>query len=87
MGIPVPKPTTGILVDSFPREKVKYRYLFGRAWLEDGKLVCKPTIKIGSHMLSSSLEANCILGSEQGEIPLKAGDEIYVNILPWKNIQ
>ena len=87
MGIPVPKPTTGILVDSFPREKVKYRYLFGRAWLEDGKLVCKPSTKIGSHMLSSSLEANCILGSEQGKNPLQPGDEIHVNILPWKNIQ
>jgi len=87
MGIPESKPTTGILTEPFPREKVKYRYLFGQAWLENGKLVCKPTIKIGSHMLSSSLEANCILGSEQGEIPLKAGDEIYVNILPWKNIQ
>ncbi len=87
MGIPVPKPTTGILVDSFPREKVKYRYLFGRAWLEDGKLVCKPSTKIGSHMLSSSLEANCILGSKQGKNPLQPGDEIHVNILPWKNIQ
>jgi molybdopterin molybdotransferase len=87
MGIPVPKPTTGILTESFPREKVKYRYLFGRAWLEDGKLVCKPSTKIGSHMLSSSLEANCILGSEQGKNLLQPGDEIYVNILPWKNIQ
>ncbi|MDP7558904.1 MAG: hypothetical protein QF923_05520, partial [Candidatus Marinimicrobia bacterium] len=67
--------------------KVKYRYLFGHAWLEDGKLVCRPATKIGSHMLSSSLEANCILGSEQGDSLLQSGDEIHVNILPWKNIQ
>ena len=87
MGIPESKPTTAILIEPFPREKIKYRYLFGKAWLENGKLVCKPTTKIGSHMLSSSLEANCILGSEQGETPLIAGDEIYVNILPWKNIE
>ena len=87
MGVPVSKPTTGILTESFPREKVKYRYLFGQAWLENGKLVCKPTTKIGSHMLSSSLEANCILGSEHGEIPLQVGDKIHINILPWKNIQ
>jgi hypothetical protein len=38
-------------------------------------------------MLSSSLKSNCILGSEQGETPLIAGDEIYVNVLPWKNIE
>ena len=87
MGIPESKPTIGILAEPFPREKVKYRYLFGRAWLEDGKLVCKPATKIGSHMLTSSLEANCILGSEQGKNLLQPGDEIHVNILPWKNIQ
>ena len=87
MGIPESKPTTGILVDPFPREKVKYRYLFGQAWLKNGKLFCKPSTKIGSHMLSSSLKSNCILGSEQGETPLIAGDEIYVNVLPWKNIE
>ena len=87
MGIPDSKPKTGILAETFPREKLKHRYLFGQAWLEDGKLVCKPATKIGSHMLSSSLEANCILGSGSGEIPLQAGDEIHVNILPWKNLQ
>jgi molybdopterin molybdotransferase len=87
MGIPESKPTTGILVDPFPREKVKYRYLFGQAWLENGKLFCKPSTKIGSHMLSSSLKSNCILGSEQGKTPLQPGDEIHVNILPWKNMQ
>ena len=87
MGIPDSKPKTGILAEPFPREKLKHRYLFGQAWLEDGKLVCKPATKIGSHMLSSSLEANCILGSGSGEIPLQAGDEIHVNILPWKNLQ
>ena len=87
MGIPESKPTIGILAEPFPREKVKYRYLFGQAWSEDGKLVCKPATKIGSHMLTSSLEANCILGSEQGDSLLQSGDEILVNILPWKNIQ
>jgi len=87
MGIPESKPIIGILAEPFPREKMKYRYLFGQAWLEDGKLVCKPATKIGSHMITSSLEANCILGSEQGDSLLQPGDEIHVNILPWKNIQ
>ena len=43
-----------ILTTSFPREKEKTRFLFGQAWLEEGRLVCKPSIKVGSHMLSSS---------------------------------
>ena len=78
---------TGILKESFPREKAKYRFLFGKAWMENGTLVCKPSAKTGSHMLSSSLEANCILGSAIGESPLQPGEEIRVNILPWKTIQ
>jgi molybdopterin molybdotransferase len=87
MGIPESKPTTGILAEPFPREKVKYRYLFGHAWLEDGKLVCKPSTKIGSHMLSSSLEANCILGGEPGDGLFEPGEEIRIRILPWKTIR
>ncbi len=80
MGKKGPNFLTGILKEPFPREKVKYRFLFGNAWMEDGKLVCKPAIKVGSHMLSASLEANCILGVENGERSLQPGDEIRVNI-------
>ena len=77
----------GILKEAFPRETIKHRFLFGQAWLQDGKLVCRPSTKVGSHMLSSSLEANCILSSEPGDCQLQMGDEIHVNILPWKQIQ
>lgn len=86
LGKKEPSILTGILKEPFPREKVKYRFLFGNAWMEDGNLVCKPSTKVGSHMLSSSLEANCILGSDKGDAPLQPGDEIRVNILPWKTI-
>ena len=80
-------PLTGILMETFPKETIKHRFLFGQAWLQDGKLVCKPSTKVGSHMLSSSLEANCILSSEPGDGQLQPGDEIRVNVLPWKHIQ
>lgn len=86
LGKKEPSILTGILKEPFSREKVKYRFLFGNAWMEDGNLVCKPSTKVGSHMLSSSLEANCILGSDKGDAPLQPGDEIRVNILPWKTI-
>jgi len=80
-------PLMGILKETFPRETIKHRFLFGKAWLQDGKLVCRPSTKVGSHMLSSSLEANCILSSEPGDGQLQPGDEIRVNVLPWKHIQ
>ena len=87
MGNPAQNLLTGILKAPFPRDKMKYRFLFGKAWLGNGQLVCKPSTKIGSHMLSSSLEANCILGCEPGDGHLEPGEEISIRLLPWKTIQ
>jgi molybdopterin molybdotransferase len=87
MGKKESKKVTGILKKPFPREKVKYRFLFGDAWIENGQLVCQPSTKVGSHMLSSSLQANCILGTMQGNNPLQPGESIEVNMLPWKFIK
>ena len=87
MGKSESKPITGILAEPFPREKVKKRFLFGNAWIENNQLVCKPASKIGSHMLTSSLEANCILSSEPGESIMTVSENINVNLLPWKTIE
>ena len=87
MGKKESKKVAGILKKPFPREKVKHRFLFGDAWIENGQLVCQPSTKVGSHMLSSSLQANCILGTMRGDNPLQPGEQIEVNILPWKIIK
>ena len=77
----------GILSEPFPLETLKQRYLFGQSWIENGKLRCKASTKIGSHMLSSALESNCILSASKGEGCLKPGDFIDVIMLPWKTIK
>ena len=77
----------GILSEPFPLEKLKQRYLFGQSWIENGKLRCKASTKIGSHMLSSALEANCILSASKGDGFLKPGDFIDITMLPWKTIK
>ena len=87
MGEKSEKSIYGILDEPFPRERMKHRFLFGRAKYKNGKLVCRPTNRIGSHMLTSALGANCILGSDPGEGSLNPGDLIKVNLLPWKIIQ
>ena len=79
--------TTGILKKSFPRERGKYRFLFGEAWIENGQLVCQPSDKVGSHMLSSSLHSNCILGAERGDGPLEPLERISVHLLPWRSLE
>ena len=87
MGSLKDKSTKGLLSEPFPLDKLKQRYLFGQAWIENGKLRCKASTKTGSHMLSSALEANCILSADRGEGFLKAGDFIDVIMLPWKIIK
>jgi len=84
---PKPEPLTAILKKPFPREDVKYRFLFGKAWMEKGQLVCEPSPKVGSHMLTSSLQTNCILGTAQGDGPLKPGESISIHLLPWKTVK
>ena len=78
---------SAVLDESFPREKEKTRYLFGNTWSENGQLICAPSKKVGSHMLTSSLKANCIIIAEPGDKPLKKGDQIRVRLLPWKTIK
>ena len=86
MGENIERSLHGELEEIFPREKIKHRFLFGKAKYKNGVLMCRPTNRLGSHMLTSALGANCILGSESGGGPLKPGDLIKVNLLPWKTI-
>ena len=78
---------SAVLDESFPCEKEKTRYLFGNIWSENGQLICAPSKKVGSHMLTSSLKANCIIISEPGDKPLTKGSKIRVHLLPWKTIK
>jgi molybdopterin molybdotransferase len=78
---------SAVLDESFPLDAVKTRYLFGNTWSEDGQLICAPSKKVGSHMLTSSLEANCIIVADPGDIPLTKGAQIRVRLLPWKSIK
>ena len=83
MGSPERPYLSGVLQGDFQRDKIKFRYLFGNAWVDQGKVLCRPSKKIGSHMLTSALGANCILGATPGDEDLKSGDSIQVNLLPW----
>ena len=81
------KTISAVLDESFPLDEVKTRYIFGNTWLEDSQLICAPSKKVGSHMLTSSLKANCIIISEPGDKPLTKGSKIRVHLLPWKTIK
>ena len=86
MGENIERPLYGKLEEFFPREKTKHRFLFGQAEYKNGELRCRPASRLGSHMLTSALDANCILGSDSGDGPLKPGDLIKIKLLPWKTL-
>ena len=77
---------TARLESSFPREPIKTRFLFGKLFINKGNLMCIPSSKLGSHMLSSALDANCIIKADPGQGDIQKGKNILVKLLPWKNI-
>lgn len=54
----------GKLSEPFKSDKIKHRFLFGKFWIDkEGFVKCKPTEKLGSHMITSITNSNCILSS------------------------
>ncbi len=74
------------LAEPFPLDRQKHRFLFGSARLEMGALSAAPTRKLGSHMFTSALGANCILEAPPGEGSLAAGEPIQLRPLPWTTL-
>ena len=86
MGENIERPLYGKLEGFFPREKTKHRFLFGQAEYQNGEIICRPASRLGSNMLTSALDANCILGSDSGDSPIKPGELIEIKLLPWKTL-
>ena len=71
------------LAGPFPADKKRHRFLFGRIWQKDGRLLCKVTPKIESHMITSLAGANCLIEAPAAGQPLPAGTVVTCNVLPW----
>lgn len=74
------------LATPFPRDHTKHRFLFGKIYVAGEKLVCRPAEKVGSHMLTSSLDTNAILMADPGKGVLPAGEKIKGFLLAWKTL-
>ena len=72
-----------ILADPFPTDKKRHRFLSGKVWSEGGRLLCKVSPKIESHMISSLTGSNCLVEAEPSSKPLPAGSEVTCTMLPW----
>lgn len=74
------------LVEPFPADKKRYRFLFGRIWQKKGRLFCKVSPKIESHMITSLVGANCLIEAPASLQPLSAGNAVTCNVLPWSSL-
>jgi len=83
---PAPK-VKAVLQAPFPRDAERHRFLLGRVSLKSGILTAEPTTRLGSHMLTSALGANCILEAAPGEDVLNVGEEVVIRLLPWVGVR
>ena len=72
-----------ILAELFPTDKKRHRFLSGKVWSEHGKLLCKVSPKVESHMITSLAGSNCLVEAEPSSVPLPAGSEVTCTMLPW----
>lgn len=74
------------LVEPFPADKKRYRFLFGRIWQKNGRLFCTVGPKIESHMITSLVGANCLIEAPASLQPLSVGNVVTCNLLPWSTL-
>jgi len=74
------------LTTTFPIENDKHRFLLGKVFLYEKKLYATPSKKLGSHMLSSTIDSNAILMSNPGSHKLDKGKKIKFKFFPWMNL-
>ena len=75
-----------ILAEPFPADKKRHRFLSGKVWAEDGKLFCRVSSKVESHMITSVTGSNCLVEAEASALPLPAGSPVTCTMLPWAGI-
>jgi molybdopterin molybdotransferase len=71
------------LVTSFVPDRKRYRILFGKVWLENGRLLCTAASKVESHMITSLSGANCLLEADPSGDVFPAGTLLSCTLLPW----
>ncbi|MCB9556494.1 MAG: molybdopterin molybdotransferase MoeA [Deltaproteobacteria bacterium] len=77
---------TARLSGMFKRLPTKHRFLFGRAHLVDGQLQVEPTTRLGSHMLTAGVAANCVIGVAPGDGALAIGTEVEITPIPGTSL-
>jgi molybdopterin molybdotransferase len=81
-----PEKVQAVLAEPFPADRKRYRFLCGKVWAEGGKLLCRISPKVKSHMITSLLGSNCLLEAAPSPGPLPAGSRVNVTMFPWAGL-
>ena len=85
-GKSVPGKFCAILAEPFPVDKKRHRFLLGKVWAEHGKILCRISPKVESHMITSVLGSNCLIEAAPSEEELPEGSEVLCTMLPWASL-
>ena len=72
-----------ILTEPFPTDKKRHRFLSGKVWSDGGRILCRISPKVESHMITSVSGSNCLVEAEPSSEPLSAGSFVTCTMLPW----
>jgi molybdopterin molybdotransferase len=75
-----------VLAEPFPADRKRYRFLCGKVWVEEGRLLCRISPKVESHMITSLMGSNCLIEAGPAGDLLSAGTRVSVTMLPWAGL-
>ncbi|MCF8383266.1 MAG: molybdopterin molybdotransferase MoeA [Chlorobium sp.] len=86
-GRAVPEKIEALLAEPFPADKKRYRFLPGTIWQENGRLYCRVSRKVESHMITSLAGADGIIESGPAPDALAAGSAVTCSLFPWSGVR
>ncbi len=85
-GRTVPRKMEALLAEPFPADKKRHRFLAGTIWQENGRLYCRVSRKVESHMITSLAGADGIIESGPAPDALAAGTVVTCSLFPWSGV-
>ncbi len=86
-GKAAPERVAAELAEPFPADKKRHRFLPGKVWVEEGRLLCRISPRVESHMITSLAGSNCLLDAAPSPETLSAGSRVSCLMLPWSVLQ